>query len=231
MIIRAVRLQEFLRGLAILAAVLCIGCGEDIEQLVATPVFSLAQGVYNGPQSVAITDATAGAVVYFTSDGTTPTSSSTRYTGAFTVSSSEAVKAIAILSGHHSSPIATAAYTITTTQPTTPATAPIFAPPAGNYTSAQSIIISDATPGAMISYAITNGTPPTGNFLPYTGPITVSSAETIFAQATANGFTPSPVASSAYTFALPIAATPSFSPPAGATLRRNPLPSRMQHPE
>ena len=156
------------------------------------------------------------------------------------MSSSETVKAIAILSGSHSSQVATATYSITTIPVTTPTAAPVFSPATGNYASIQSVSIFDATPGAAISYAITNGSPPTG-FIPYAGPITVSSSATIFAQATATGFTASPLASAAYTFTLPVAATPLFSPPAvpshfaaicchlrcDAQERRSPMPSPM----
>ena len=215
MITKSVWARTFLRGFATLAVVLCIGCGQDIELIVATPVFTPSQGTYNSPQSIGITDATAGATIYYTTDGTTPTSNSTLYHGALSVSSSETIKAIAVLNGYATSRVAIATYSILTTSSPTPAAASVFNPPAGNYSSSQSITISDATPGAVISYAITNGAPPTGNFVLYTGPITVSSAETIFAQATASGFTASPITSAAYTFTFPAAAAPSFNPPAG----------------
>src|SRR5882757_3422039 len=48
---------------------------------VATPTFGLAAGVYPTAQSVSLVDATAGASIRFTVDGSTPTASSTLYTG------------------------------------------------------------------------------------------------------------------------------------------------------
>jgi hypothetical protein len=47
----------------------------------AAPVFSPGAGSYNLVQTVSITDATAGAAIYFTTNGTVPTASSTPYTG------------------------------------------------------------------------------------------------------------------------------------------------------
>ncbi len=78
----------------------------------ATPVFSPAGGTYTGTQTVTISDSTNGAVIYYTTDSTTPSTSSTKYSGAITVSSSETLEAIAIAPGYSQSAVATAAYTI-----------------------------------------------------------------------------------------------------------------------
>jgi len=80
---------------------------------VATPVFSVEEGVYTEAKSVEITCATEGASIYYTTDGSDPTSSSTAYTGAITISKTTTLKAIAILDGV-SSLIAEATYNIET---------------------------------------------------------------------------------------------------------------------
>ncbi len=83
----------------------------------ATPTFSVASGTYSPPQTVAIFDATPGATIYYTTNGTTPTTSSTQYTVPLTVSSTETVEAIATASGYTTSAVATATYTISALLP------------------------------------------------------------------------------------------------------------------
>jgi hypothetical protein len=76
------------------------------------PAFSLAGGHYTTPQMLTLTDATPGAVIYYTTNGTTPTASSTRYVGAITVSTAETVEAIAVATGYANSGVSAKAYTI-----------------------------------------------------------------------------------------------------------------------
>ena len=64
---------------------------------VATPVISI-----NGT-SATISCATAGATIYYTTNGNTPTSSSTQYTGAITLTQACTIKAIAVKDGVSSS--------------------------------------------------------------------------------------------------------------------------------
>ena len=78
---------------------------------VATPTFSVDGGTYTSVQSVTISCATDGATIYYTTDGTDPTSSSTEYTSAVSIDHSCTLKAIAI-KGDDESNVASAAYTI-----------------------------------------------------------------------------------------------------------------------
>jgi hypothetical protein len=178
---------------------------------VATPTFSPAPGTYSTAQTVTISDSTAGSTIYYTTNGTTPTTSSAVYTGAISVSSTETIEAIAVVSSYSNSSVATATYTFNLPQ----AASPTFSPIAGTYASAQTVTISSTTPSATIYYT-TNGRTPTTSSAVYSGPITVSSSETLEAIATATGSTNSPVAVAIYTIGTAQAARPVFSPAAGA---------------
>jgi hypothetical protein len=79
-----------------------------INTATATPVFNPAAGTYTSKQNVTISDATSGAAIYDTIDGTVPTTSSAKYTAAISVSSTETIKAIAMSSGSITSAMASA---------------------------------------------------------------------------------------------------------------------------
>jgi hypothetical protein len=84
-----------------------------IESQVATPTFSPVAGSYSSAQTVSISTTTPSpTTIYYTTNGTTPTTSSTVYSGPITVSASETLKAYATKSGYFDSNVATAAYTI-----------------------------------------------------------------------------------------------------------------------
>ena len=85
---------------------------DQTKETVAAPKFSIAGGTYNKAQSVAITSATAGATIYYTTDGKTPTTASTKYTKALTVSKDTTIKAIAVKTGMNDSTVTTASYVI-----------------------------------------------------------------------------------------------------------------------
>lgn len=78
---------------------------------VATPSFSPAGGIYTSSQNVELSCTTNGASIYYTLDGSTPTSSSTPYTSKISVSETMTIKAIAI-KGSDESNVASATYTI-----------------------------------------------------------------------------------------------------------------------
>jgi hypothetical protein len=80
--------------------------------IVATPQFEPVAGSYSSSQTVTISSITPGAVIYYTLDGSSPSTSSLKYIAAIAVSSSETVTAIAVALGYSDSEAAPATYTI-----------------------------------------------------------------------------------------------------------------------
>ncbi|MGC1478629.1 MAG: carbohydrate-binding protein, partial [Terriglobales bacterium] len=82
----------------------------------ATPVFWPVPGSYSqtqAGQTVALSDITPGATMYYTTDGTTPTTSSTKYSSGIGISSTTTVEAIAVAPGYSQSGVANGTYTLT----------------------------------------------------------------------------------------------------------------------
>ena len=159
----------------------------------ATPALSRPPGIYPSAQSVALTDATKGAAIYYTTNGMTPTASSTLYTGPITITQTATIKAIAKAPYYLNSAIASATYTINP-----PAATPVFSLATGIYTSVQTVAITDTTIGATIYYT-TNGTAPSASATRYIAPIIVNAPETVKAIAVAANYTNSAIASASYT--------------------------------
>ena len=99
--------------------------------LTATPVFTPAPGNYPAAQSVTMNDATVGAVIYYTTDGSVPSTGSLKYSGPVRVSADETLAAIAVASGQYSA-VGSGAYQIA-------AALPGFMPAAGTYPGVQSV--------------------------------------------------------------------------------------------
>ena len=80
---------------------------------VETPTFAPAAGTYYETQYVTIECATEGATIYYTVDGSNPSTESPVFTEAIEISETTTVKAFAVKEGLTDSQIATAVYTIT----------------------------------------------------------------------------------------------------------------------
>ena len=195
--------------LVLLVAAILTGCGgggvsggTNPPQTAATPTFSPSPGTYTSAQTVTISDSTPGASIYYTTNGTTPSTASTLFssTSPLSVSTTTTIEAIAVASAYSNSAVATGTYTINL--PT--AATPTFSPAPGAYSSAQSVTISDTTAGASIYYTTDGSTPTTSSTLfSASNPIAVSSTTTIEAIAVASGYTQSAVATGTYTIATP----------------------------
>lgn len=154
--------------------------GVTPTQTVATPTISISG------TTATISCSTSGATIYYTTNGNTPTTSSTQYSSPITLSGACTIKAIAVKSGMNNSSVASQSYT-----PSVVAT-PVIS------ISGTSATITCSTSGATIRYTL-DGTTPTASSTQYSSPITLSGACTIKAIAMKSGMTNSSVASVDYT--------------------------------
>jgi len=169
--------------------------------VVEAPQFSPAGGNYSEPVTVTITCATAGAKIYYTTDGTDPKETSTLFTTSFTIAETTTVKARAFHTDMTPSVIVSATYKFP--NPDQVAT-PTFSPQGGTFTSKVSVIISCATEGAAIYYTL-NGNTPTEQDILYNNPIEIAEGTTILkAKAFKNAMEPSDVASATYSVSVGI---------------------------
>jgi hypothetical protein len=104
--------------LAVVFLLRFIGCGfhPSAAQPASAPTFDPPPGEYTGAQSVTLSDATANATIYYTTDSSTPTTTPSgttqTYTGPITVSQSEMITAIATSPISVDSPLAFGLYMI-----------------------------------------------------------------------------------------------------------------------
>lgn len=98
------------------ATQIVVTVGEADPTKVADPVFSPAAGTFYQAQNVTITTGTAGAKIYYTTDGTDPTAQSTAYSSPIGVSTTTTIKAIAI-NGDYKSQVVSAEYVIAEATP------------------------------------------------------------------------------------------------------------------
>ena len=180
------------------------GGGGSQTTPMATPVVNPATSTLTtSSTSVTLTDATAGATIYYTTDGTTPTTASAKYSAPFPMACPDgAVNAITIKAyapaidvNHTDSPSASATYTFQV-----PVATPTISPAAGNIAAGTTVTITDATSGATIYYTV-DGSTPSVSTIKYVGPFTVNTSETVKALAVGYGasYTNSAIASATYT--------------------------------
>jgi len=177
----------------------------------AAPVIAPGSGTYSSPQKVKITDTAVDVTLYYTTNGEAPTTSSEIYTEPFVVSKPETIRAIASAPGYLQSKVSAATLAFK-------AAKPVFTLKPGTYPKAQTVKITDTTPGATIYYNINSKTPPNKSSKKYTGAIAVAENDTLQAIAVMENYAGSAVAEAVY---LIETAQPTISP-AGGTFSKAP---------
>ena len=211
---RTIKAYAFLTGYQdseVTTAVYAIGSGIP---MVATPVMNPQSGNYTQAQSVSITVSTPGATIRYTLNGNEPTASSAIYTGPIILpmNAMTTLKAKAFRNEWLPSATAVEVYNITGTVADV-----VFTPPAGDYTSAQQVVLTSATPGAYFRYT-TDGSEPTASSDLYVAPIAVplDATTTIKAKAYKAGWAESNTGTAIYNVTGTVALTsPVFTPAAG----------------
>lgn len=123
----------------------------------AAPTFNPAAGTFTTPQSVEISTSTAGATIFYTTDGTNPTTSSVVYSAPIAVAQTTTIRAFATAPGFKDSPVSSATYTINIPPGTT---APVqFNPAAGTHPNTVNVGLSSTTENATICYTTDNSAP------------------------------------------------------------------------
>ena len=140
------------------------------------PQFSLEEGTYSEVQEVAISSETGG-TIYYTTDGTDPTESSTEYTEPILLQDEgeTEIRAIAVNANGIPSVVASGIYTIEFPI----VDAPAVTPATGQYTEPTKINIT--VPEGYTAYYTRDGSTPTSDSEKYTGPIDMpQNTQTIF---------------------------------------------------
>jgi hypothetical protein len=132
--------------------------GNIVQNITAAkPSITPASGIYPAAQLITLSDATSGAVIYYTTDGSAPATSTTavKYTAPFAVSQSETVQAIAELTGAPNSNVVSANYQFIT------APTALAAPASAISTPVATLNALVNTYGMSGSYHFVYGTSPT----------------------------------------------------------------------
>ncbi|MFC5528124.1 FN3 associated domain-containing protein [Cohnella yongneupensis] len=155
----------------------------------ATPTASIPSGTaVTAGTSVSLFDTTQGATIYYTTDGSTPSVSSTVYSSSpIVIGNAVTIKAIAAKRGMTNSDVMTASYTITVAQVATPTALEADS-------SGMVLVTLNTTPSDATIYYTTDGihdpsTNPQNDLytMTYNGPFLVPSSTTVKAIAVKNG--------------------------------------------
>ncbi len=135
------------------------GAGGQPQQACDTPTFNPVAGTYTGAQNVAISTTTSGATIYYTTDGTQPTTSSKVYSSEIAVSVDTTIRAMCNSATTTNSQVAVASYVIQNAA----VEAPSFNPTASVQNNDFLLALTTTTAGATICFTLDGSTPSCSN--------------------------------------------------------------------
>jgi hypothetical protein len=103
-----------------LTTTITVNVKEAGKEPASAPLANLAEGTYETAQNVALSTTEANATIYYTTDGSDPTTESAKYEGPIAVSETTTIKAITVVEGKENSPVASFTYTIASSTPENP---------------------------------------------------------------------------------------------------------------
>jgi Chitobiase/beta-hexosaminidase C-terminal domain len=207
----------------------------NITGTASMPTFSTDSGIWQGNQNVQLVSASGGVICYNTTgspatNGTTGCTTGTQYSTPIVVSSNETLYAVAGGTGISDSAVNSVALKISPFAGTAPVNAPSFSPVPGTYAGTQRVTLSSTTPGNNICYTLASSPPSvppqTDNMggcqsgTLYSGPISVSSTQTLYAIA-GTKLTSNPSSLTAGTYTI---GGGSSTPSAPTNVRGTPVP-------
>jgi fibro-slime domain-containing protein len=180
----------------------------ELEPLLSKPVVPKGD-FFEGQTSIILSHPALGAVLYYTTDGSTPTINSLKYTGPILLSDNTTLKVIAVRPGYRNSDVVTEVFKKMETVAT-----PKANPPGQIFVDPIQVTLTVATAGAVIRYTI-DGAVPSATSPIYTGPLTFTVTTTLQAKAFLANWVSSAVLSETYTDASTL--IPPVATPAGGT--------------
>jgi hypothetical protein len=162
---------------------------------VSTPTATPYSATFTTERTVTLSATTPGASIYYTTDGTVPTTGSTLYSGPFTLTATTTVKAIAAKTHFTNSEVLSATFT---KAPTGTVATPVATPNGGTFATEQIVTLSSDTLGASIYYTTDGTEPATGSML-YSAPFKLTATTMVKAIAVKENFVNSEILSVTFT--------------------------------